>query len=122
VAAANYLKSKNLDLGALGIDASARAGLVKERAQYYKRFWADPFYSTWDNYRKMPEEVLFALRAPGSISEEMVYDDEVLEVIRTHLLEWEWTPPFLEGFIKRAVDLPPAWAQKLRDVFPVAKS
>jgi hypothetical protein len=50
----------------------------------------------------------------------MVYDETVLEVLRGHLVEWGWSQNLLEAFIKRAVDLPPEWAQKLRAVFKPA--
>jgi hypothetical protein len=65
----------------------------------------------------MPEAMLIALEAPGAAPGKMVYDEAVLEVIRGHLVEWGWKAPLLEAFIKRAVDLPPEWAQKLRAVF-----
>jgi hypothetical protein len=117
-AGAMYLKSKNLDVATLGIDASTRAAFVHQQAKDRKRYWSDPYYSTWESQKNMPEQVLFALGAPGSTPQKMVYDDTVLEMIRSHLLKWEWTRELVEGFIKRAVDLPTDWAHKLRDVFP----
>jgi hypothetical protein len=113
-----YLKSKNLDLVNLGIAANARAGFVQNCVVHSRRYWLDPYYSSWDGYKAMPEEILLALRAPNSTPEKVVYDDAVLEVMRSKLLVWGWTPKLVEGFIKRAVDLPSDWAQKLRDVLP----
>jgi hypothetical protein len=115
---AKYLKSRNLDLATLGIDVNTRAVFATQQAKLYNRYWTDPYYLAWNSYNTMPEQLLFALRAPGSTSETMVYDDAVLEAMRSHLLEGDWTPKLLEAFIKRAVGLSPEWAQKLRDVFP----
>jgi hypothetical protein len=117
--AALYLKSKKLDLASFGVDADARAAHLDKRATHLKHYWTDEYYASYRSYQVMPEEMLLCMRAPGSSEEHMVYDDAALEAFRSLLLnsKWMWSLPLLERFIERAVGLPPAWAEKIRDVF-----
>jgi hypothetical protein len=109
-----YLKSKNLGFDSLGIDAKERAAFLSDCAKGWARTWLDSYYDSFPTFNSMPDPMLLALKAPGASPGKMVYDEAVLEAITGHVAAWK--PKLVEAFIKRAVDLTPEWAEKLREV------